>query len=135
MGTGEERGCLIEKRERLKVKLAEEVFYYQHIPQKRQMAIIGIAANIAIIIAVILFIWLIMVKSLFGGVVGPVMGVLLIGWIVISSKEWVADIRFLVKNDRNMELARSLERQRKLKQEIESIEETLKAMPVNQWIS
>lgn len=132
MGNGMEKGTLLEQRAQLEIQLTQEQFFCEHIPQKRQMAVIGIVLNILFIILLAkVVIWI--AKGIFGIVVAPILFVFWIIWIRISFKEWGKDFHFLFRSNCDMEIAASMARQERLKRQIAELNREIDAIPVQVW--
>jgi hypothetical protein len=129
-----ERGAKIEEKARLELELAQEQFYCEKLPQKRQLAVIGIVENVVVI--VVLFVFMIGIfKGTFGIVVGPLVLIIWVVWIVVSGREWTKDLKYLSQEKFDMELSQSLAKQGRLKDQIEQLENEIASIPVTKWQS
>lgn len=133
MTRGVEKGTLLEERAQLELELTQEQFFCDHIPQKRQLAILGVVWNLVVIVAFACFIVAISTRSVFGIIVGPVLAVFWVIWLFISSKEWKKDLKFLFRSSCDQELAASMARQRKLQETIEELNKEINSIPVQTW--
>lgn len=128
-----EKTQLIEEREQLKLLLTQEEFYYDHLPQRRQMAIIGIVLDALVTIA-ILWLSLAIAGGAFGLVVGPICLVLWGIWVLATWKRIGPDVKLLKKEVFHTETVKSKNKQEKLRKQIEELQKQIDEIPVMKWM-
>lgn len=128
-----EKSRLIEERDQLKLLLTQEEFYCDHLPQKRQMAAIGVVLDLLVTLAVL---WLIIgiAGGAFGIVVAPICLVFWAIWVATTWKRIGTDIKLLKKDVLHAETLKSRNKQEKLQKEIEELQSQIDEIPVAKWM-
>ena len=128
-----EKSQLIEEREQLKLLLTQEEFFCDHLPQRRQMAMIGIVMDLLVTFAIL---WLIagIAGGLFGIVVAPVCLVFWVIWVLATWKRIGADVKLLKKDAFNTETVKSKNKQEKLQKQIDELQKQIDDIPVMKWM-
>lgn len=124
---------LIEEREQLKLLLTQEKFFCDHLPQKRQMAMIGIVLDLLATFAIL---WLVagIAGGAFGIVVGPICFVFWVIWVLATWKRIGADVKLLKKDVFNTETVKSKNKQEKLQKQIDELQKQIDDIPVMKWM-
>lgn len=128
-----EKSQLIEEREQLKLLLTQEEFFCDHLPQRRQMAAIGIAMDAVVTLAIL---WLIfgIAEGAFGIVVAPICLFFWAVWVFTSWKRIGPDVKLLTKEGIYAETLKSKSRQEKLQRQIDELQKQIDDIPVTKWM-
>ena len=128
-----EKSQLIEEREQLKLLLTQEEFFCDHLPQRRQMALIGIALDVVVTIEILCLI-LAIANGLFGIVVAPICFVFWGIWVFTTWKRIGSDVKLLKKDAFYTETVKSKSRQEKLQKQIDELQKQIDDIPVMKWM-
>lgn len=128
-----EKTQLIEEREQLKLLLTQEEFYCDHIPQRRQMAAIGIVLDLLVTLAILGLIAGI-AGGAFGIVVAPICLVFWGIWVFTTWKRIGPDVKLLKKDAYYTETVKSKNKQEKLKKQIDELQKQIDDIPVMKWM-
>ena len=128
-----EKSQLIEEREQLKLLLTQEEFFCDHLPQRRQMAVIGVVLDLLVTFAILLLI-LGIANGEFGIVVAPVCLVFWVIWVLATWKRIGADLKLLRKDAFYTETVKSKSRQEKLQKQIDELQKQIDDIPVMKWM-
>ena len=130
-----EYGRLKEEKAQLELQLTQEEFFYNHIDQRKGVAVAGVVGNILILIVLLLVVFYITCESAFAMVVVPVMVVGWFVWLGITVKTIGLDIKNLIHGEFEKEKMESLKKQEKLRRAIVEINQQMRKIPVNLWTS
>lgn len=135
MAVGTQRGALVEERAQLELQLTQEEFFCNNIPQRRQMAIMGVVIHIIVLLVFALFVVGVFTMGFagFNIVVGAVLALFWIVWFFISGKEWMKDLKYLGKSACEAEIATSMAKQQRYKAEIDRVTKELESIPISTW--
>ncbi len=134
MSYGTERGRLNNQIVQLELELTQEQYAIDQIPFHKQMAIIGVAMNIAtIVIFLLLTIVCFMGWGPFGMVVGPLAAIITAVAIIYLMKQGIGEIVKLYHNAYGQEAIERQKRMQELKNEIYELKKELQSIPVPTW--
>lgn len=128
-----EKTQLIEEREQLKLLLTQEEFFCDHLPQRRQMAVIGIVLDLLVTLAILGLIAGI-AGGEFGMVVAPICLVFWGIWVFTTWKRIGPDVKLLKKDAYYTETVKSKNKQEKLKKQIDELQKQIDDILVMKWM-
>ena len=130
-----EFGELTENKKQLELELTQEEFVYRQIDQQKNVAIVGVIVNIALVIIVTGALWFITANSVFSMVVGPLLIMIWLVFLGIVIRSEAKDVKKLLTNGFEKEKMESFEKCRKLRLRIEELEGRLEQVQVTRWNS
>lgn len=130
-----EFGQLTEQKKQLELELTQEEFRYRHVEERKNMAKVGIIANVVLIIVVTFLLGYVAINNAFGAVILPLFLLLWIAFMVVVIRHGAPDARKLATNSFEKEKIESFERCRKLRLMIEELESQLEQINVTRWNS
>ena len=131
----EEFGRLTETKKQLELELAQMEFAYRQLEQQKSVAIVGVIANIIIVILVTSFFAYIVINSVFTMVTGPLIIIMWIAFLGIVVRSEAKDVKMLLTNGFEKKKLACFEKCRKLHLQIEELDEKLDKIQITRWNS
>ena len=127
-----EFGKLTEEKAQLELALTQEEFYYAHIDQRKNMTLLGVVLNIALLVVIALFIVAVWMGA-FAIVVAPVLMVFWIALLVFIVRRETKNVKKLLYKEFDKEKIESWHKCEKMKQQIQELEEEIQKVQVKRW--